>query len=130
MAEPYSKERQLRVGRKPYRRKVASRKQWEAIVAQKAGPCRCCVAVETNGHDLGRIEFHHLVARVHGGDDVPENIVPLHAACHDKITRRVPGYAEKLLCELTDAEYAYMVERGGEDYAERAYGLRYERSAR
>jgi hypothetical protein len=25
---------------------------------------------------------------------------------------------------LTDAEYAYMIERGGENYPERAYGLR------
>jgi hypothetical protein len=32
-----------------------------------------------------------------------------------------------LLDNLTDAEYAYMIERGGENYPERAYGLRYRR---
>lgn len=37
------------------------------------------------------------------------------------------GPCKLLLLTLTDAEYAYMLEQGGEDYPERAYGIRYER---
>jgi hypothetical protein len=32
-----------------------------------------------------------------------------------------------LLSRLSDAEYSYMVSKGGDDYAERAYGISYER---
>lgn len=126
-AKPYSKATQLGSQRKRYRRKVASRKQWERIVAEKAGPCRVCCDVLGNGHDLGRITFHHIVSRQDGGDDVPDNICPVHADCHDRLTQRRHSAAKILLVGLTDAEYAYMIERGGEDYPERAYGIRYER---
>jgi len=32
-----------------------------------------------------------------------------------------------LLSRLSDPEYAHMVTRGGEDYAERVYGIEYAR---
>jgi len=127
MSDPYPKEKQLARGERRYRRKVASPKQWQSIIAAKRGLCRVCRGGEQSVR--GPIEFHHVVARAHGGDDVADNIVPIHAGCHGRITRRDYGAAEVLLRFLSDAEYAYMIERGGEDYPERAYGIRYERGA-
>jgi hypothetical protein len=123
---PDPKARTLARGPRKYRRKVASPKQWQAIIASKAGPCRCCGSVE-NGRVEKRITFHHIVARVHGGDDVPDNIVPLCLYCHDEITARSFLCAVQLLPALDDAEYAYMIQRGGEGYPERAYGIEYRR---
>ena len=57
--------------------------------------------------------------KVHGG----QTEIPLDGA----IGRRVEAIGRLLLTRLSDAEYAYMVGRGGEDYPERAYGVRYER---
>jgi hypothetical protein len=68
-----------------------------------------------------------VVARAHFGDDVADNIVPLCPSCHWRITQRQGVTARALLASLSDAEYAYMIERGGEGYAERAYGVRYAR---
>ena len=117
---PFPKSKQLARGAKRYRRKVASAKQWEAIVAAKAGPCRVCVG-------RGVVQYHHLVFREHCGDDVAANIVPLCPDCHDAITRRVETIGRILLSRLSDAEYAYLIDRGGEDYPERAYGVTYQR---
>lgn len=124
---PDPKSRTLDRPRKRYRRKVASRKQWEAIIAAKGGPCRVCGSTAENGKLYGLIHLHHLVARAHGGDDLADNIVPLCPHDHDAITRRDKGTALVLMLTLSDAEYAYMVARGGEGYAERAYGLEYRR---
>ena len=120
---PYSKEAQLARGERRYRRKVASSKRWQQLWDEKRGPCRIC------GSSVASLmELHHLVARVHFGDDVADNLVPLCGDCHAAITlRRSSSAAKRLLLSLSDAEYAYMIERGGEDYPERAYGVRYER---
>jgi hypothetical protein len=115
-----------RLPRKPYRRQVASRKQWERIKAEKTGPCRVCGSVE-NGKVESKVQLHHVVSRAHYGGDVPDNIVPLCLRCHEFVTRREPLPCYGLLLQLTDAEYAYMIDRGGENYAERVYGLRYSR---
>jgi 5-methylcytosine-specific restriction endonuclease McrA len=121
-AKPYPKAQQLARGERRYRRKVASPKQWQAIIAAKSGPCLVCDGVI--GHD---VEFHHLVSREDHGDDVAENIVPICRVCHWSITHREVAAARLLLGRLSDAEYAYMIERGGEDYPERAYGVTYGR---
>lgn len=126
-AQPRPKSAQLARGARRYRRKVASPKRWQAIIDAKQGPCRACNDPATNGRLYGLIQFHHLVARVHGGDDLADNIVPLCPVCHDAVTRRDAGAADLMLRSLTDAEYAYAIQRGGEDYFERAYGLRYTR---
>ena len=102
------------------------REQWERIKAEKTGPCRVCGSVE-NGKVESKVQLHHVVARAHGGADTADNIVPLCLSCHDAITRREPLPSYGMLLTLTDAEYTYMIERGGELYAERAYGLRYAR---
>lgn len=119
---PFPKSAQLARGPKRYRRKVASPKQWQAISAAKFGPCRICWS-----RSPVYIELHHLVTREDFGDDVADNLVPVCGECHDAVTRRVETICRLLLSRLSDAEYAYMVQRGGEDYAERAYGVEYER---
>jgi len=126
-AKPRPKSASLARGQRRYRRKVASPKQWQAIIAAKQGPCRVCVTLTSNGHDTGLVQFHHLVSREDGGDDMADNIVPLHAPCHDRVTRRGSLAGRALLASLSDAEYAYLIERGGEDYPERAYGVQYTR---
>ena len=119
---PFPKSAQLARGARRYRRKVASPKQWQAIAAGKAGPCRVCSAVTPR-----LMQLHHVVWREDGGDDVADNIVAVCPPCHAALHRRAPAIARLLLSRLSDAEYAYMVERGGEDYPERVYGVRYER---
>ena len=120
-ARPYSKSEQLRSGRPKYRRHVASAKSWQALWDAKGGPCRVCTK------RASVIEMHHVVLREHAGDDVAENLVPLCRPCHTALHNRAPAIARLLLARLSDAEYAYMIERGGEDYAERVYGIEYER---
>jgi hypothetical protein len=105
----------------------ASRKQWEKIVQEKAGPCRVCTIPRENGHGFPVIEFHHIVSRGDRGDDVPDNIAPLCHPHHMEVTLRNPAVSALFLAALTDAEYAYMIMRGGEDYPERAYGIEYRR---
>jgi 5-methylcytosine-specific restriction endonuclease McrA len=100
-----------RAPRKPYRRKVASRKQWEIIRAEKLGPCRVCTDPASNGHDFGLIQLYHLRPRAHGGDDVAANIVPLCPSCHGKVTRHDLRATALLMAALTDAERAYMERR-------------------
>lgn len=120
-AKPYPKAQQLARGERRYRRKVASPKQWQAIISAKRGRCRVCWAT------TGVLEFHHLVTRQDHGDDVADNVVPLCSDCHRALTERDYLAAYRLLSTLYDSEYAYMIERGGEDYPERAYGVTYGR---
>jgi 5-methylcytosine-specific restriction endonuclease McrA len=110
--------------RKPYRRRVASAKQWARIVAEKIGPCRVCGQAAYNGGDFPQVQFHHVVKRADGGDDVAENIIPLCLTCHDLVTRRMPATCLVMLLSLEPDEHAYMIERGGKLYAERGYGLK------
>lgn len=123
MTDPYPKSRQLARGAKRYRRKVASAKQWQAIVAAKIGPCRVCNTPGHNGVLYGRIEFHHLLSRAALGDDVADNIVPLCPDCHAAVTTRDSGALQKLACSLTDGEYAYIVGKLGEGAIERLFGV-------
>jgi hypothetical protein len=118
---PDPKSRTLARGPSKYRRKVASPKQWAAIDAAKMGPCRVCLY---RSNDPQR---HHLVSRQDHGDDIADNIVFLCQPCHDAVTRRVATICRLLLSRLSDSEYAYMIERGGEDYPVRAYGIEYRR---
>src|SRR5438105_14697900 len=85
---PDPKARTLARGPRRYRRKVASPKQWQAIIAAKQGPCRVCCDPCSNGSQFGRIQFHHLVSRAQNGDDVEDNIVPLCLTCHAAVTQR------------------------------------------
>lgn len=117
---PYPKAVQLARGSKRYRRKIAGPKRWQALEDEKGGTCRVC---NTRDGD----HLHHLVFRSDYGDDVADNLVPLCAVCHGRVHARWGTSGADLIVSLTDAEYAYMIERGGEDYPERAYGIRYSR---
>jgi hypothetical protein len=120
---PYPKSLQLARGPKRYRRKIASPKQWQSIEAAKQGPCRVCGVPSS----LAPTQLHHVVPRDQHGDDVAENIVPVCQPCHDAITRRAQPECLLLFLALSDAEYAYAVEKAGEDVWERVYGLAGER---
>lgn len=113
---PDPKSRQLARGERRYRRKVASPKQWQAIIEAKRGPCRVCDLGAVSWR--GRIEYHHLLARSLGGDDVAENIVPLHRVCHGAVEGRVPSALRRVRDSLTDAEYAYLIGKRGEGSVE------------
>ena len=124
-AKPYSKAQQLARGERRYRRKVASPKQWQAIRAEKIGPCRVCGSAAPK---LWRtLDLHHLIPRDRGGDDVADNMLPVHRDCHLLVELRSPRSVRWMLGNLSDAEYAYAVGKAGEDWAERIYGLRYSR---
>ena len=104
-AHPFPKSDQLARGPKRPRRIVASKEEWAAIAEAKQGPCRICRRAESNGSLHTTIEFHHLIRRSQGGDDVAENIVPLCGACHRKLHDGRPGLAE---LRLTPAEKRYL----------------------
>ena len=119
--DPYPKAQQLHRGARRYRRKIAGPKQWQAIHAEKCdGLCRICGAP-------GLHDAHHLIPRDRFGDDIPDNIIGLCRECHGGIEHRNRAHVNELLSSLTDAEYSYAIEKGGEDVFERVYGIRYQR---
>jgi hypothetical protein len=67
------------------------------------------------------------VPRSIGGDDVEDNIAPLCFDCHPLVTARDPEACRVFVASLTDAEYAYAVEKAGEAVFERVYGIEYGR---
>ena len=124
-AKPYPKAAQLARGERRYRRKVASPKQWQAIIAAKGDTCRLRPQWEAGHLRYRPPEYHHLVARSPSGlgDDVSENIVPLCSVCHHEVTRRSEPFLRMLARALTDAEYAYVVGKLGEGGMERLFGV-------
>lgn len=118
--QPYFKSGQLARKTRKYRRKVASPKQWQAIAAERQGPCLVCGTKPPN-------ELHHILPRDRGGEDKAKNICALCRICHDRIELRQPDAVRKFLAALDDDTYAYVVTNGGEDVWERVYGLRYSR---
>ncbi len=72
-------------------------------------------------------ELHHVVPRDLGGDDVVDNLVCLCSDCHALLTRRDHHAAARFVARLSDAEYAYAVEKAGEQVFERVYGIEYQR---
>ncbi len=124
-AKPYPKAQQLARGERRYRRKVASAKQWQRIAGAKQGPCRVCVAAIMNGRDLGEIQFHHLVPRGSPwfGDDTEDNIIPVHHFCHNALHALNPEALQAVGASLTDAEWAYIIEKVGPAVMERLFGV-------
>lgn len=100
----------------------ATPEKWTAIAAAKRGPCRICCAPSP------KCVLHHLVRPLHNGGDVAANIVPVCIHCRAALCNRAPAIVRILLSRLSDAEYAYLVTKGGADYAERVYGIAYERN--
>jgi 5-methylcytosine-specific restriction endonuclease McrA len=116
-------------GAKRYRRKVASERTWQRICDAKKGPCRVCKYPLTSFPAFGAttVTWHHVIPRDYFGDDVPENIVPVCFNCHVHLTHRGPEACRALCASLTDAEYAYAVDKLGEGVFERVYGVMYGR---
>ena len=125
--EPYPKDKQLARGERRYRRKVASAKEWQRIVAAKQGPCRVCVRAGSNGGLRSSaphlIEFHHLVARIHHGDDVEDNLVPLCHDHHGLVTMREPISCRYLSESLSESERGYVLRKLGPDGYARLFGV-------
>lgn len=118
--EPFTKDRQVGVARKRYRRVVVSRKGWEKLQDERQGPCLVC-------RHLGRTQLlastlHHVVPRSRGGDDAAVNLVPLCGdgtrGHHGDVEART-GLTSRWLAEAVQqyepAVYAYAVEKLGED---------------
>jgi hypothetical protein len=158
--EPDPKSRSLARGARRYRRKVASPKQWQAIIAAKRGPCRVygefgrfvlvkpCLACnreagtmacllcakweiaerDSTGEKSSQladqlVEYHHLVSRAQGGDDVEDNIVPLSLAGHRRITEREPDALAAVAASLTWQERDYCVHKLGPGALQRLFGV-------
>ncbi len=119
-AKPYPKSSQLARGERRYRRKIAGPKRWAALRSEKLGPCRVC-------GDSDPRELHHVVPRDFHGDDLADNLVPLCAGCHRRVTANELAPCRVFCSNLTDAEYAYAVTKLGEQVWERVYGIEYQR---
>lgn len=126
-ARPYPKEAQLARGPKRQFRIRANKQQWQRIVAEKQGPCRICTDSADNGRLHGRIEFHHIIPKDFGGDDVAENVCPLCPDCHHRVTELERDTCTLLVWKLTDDEYAYGIGKLGEGAFERVYRVSYQR---
>lgn len=114
---PHPKSAQLKRGPKRGKRFKADSLEWAAIRAVKFGPCR----VRALGGCEGRIELHHLLPRAHGGDDCSANVAPLCTKHHKNVTS--PAVKAELARNLTDAEYAYIVDKLGEGGIEWLFGV-------
>jgi 5-methylcytosine-specific restriction endonuclease McrA len=114
------------IGRPKRRRalNVSSQRKQE-IRADKAQRCRLC---DTTQH----VHAHHLVPRgmggTIGGEWVPENIVGLCREHHALVENRDRAACHLLRALLTDAEYAYVSAKMGEDWLDRRYPVIWERS--
>ena len=117
-AKPYPKASQLARGERRYRRKVASPKQWQAIIEAKIAGCGCRMALYCFP---GSQQAHHLVSRAQGGDDVADNIVPLCPECHGLVTRRDQYALARLASRINARERAYVVGKLGEGGMERLF---------
>jgi hypothetical protein len=129
--QPYPKSAQVPVNRKKYRRVVASRKQWEALRAERLGPCLLCAWL--GGPQAFPSSLHHVVPRDRFGDDVAENLVPL---CGDGTTGHhglieagdgdvCRAFAE-MLPHFAEDSYAYATQKMGDDGFLRLYRVRFE----
>lgn len=113
---PYPKSVQVPARKKPYRRKVAGRKRWEAILDSKVTECRAC-----GGRD--NLDAHHIVRKGSPffGDDTESNIIGLCRECHDGFHRGDWKVRKVLRYGFTDDETAYATQRGGEHYLDDRY---------
>jgi len=72
-------------------------------------------------------ELHHILARVHGGDDVVENLAPVCQADHRRIEARDPHARAALRGALMPTNLAYLHDKLGETtlgWLERNYPVR------
>lgn len=72
---------------------------------------------------FGPVQYHHLVPRDMGGDDVADNIVPLCPTDHELVTRGNATALYRLRERLTDSERSYILGKLGEGGMERLFGV-------
>jgi HNH endonuclease len=102
---------------KPRKRVKATREEWQVLRWHKLMQgCRICGIRD-------RAEFHHLVGRDLGGDDVSDNLVPLCPIHHKQVEERQMVACSVLRDRLRGEEIAYVVGRKGEDFLSRYYPL-------
>ena len=123
MSEPYPKTRQLARGERRHLRKLASRKEWDKIVAEKRGQCLICERLGVRPVSA-YMEWHHLVPRARGGDDVAANIVPLCSLHHHDVTVNNPHALEALHLMLNESERSYCADKMGPEWARRLFGVK------
>lgn len=104
---------------KPERRQKATRRQWERL--REGVNVRCAVCGDPSQ------SAHHVVRRSQGGDDVLANLVGLcgHGTrgCHGLVERRKPEALAAVRRALTVDQLAYVLERKGQAWLDRAYPL-------
>jgi hypothetical protein len=102
---------------RPIKRHKADVDEWKILRKLKLGPCRVC---------KGRfaVELHHLVGRDLGGDDKPDNLVPLCWLCHPKVEEREPDACLVLRATLSLCEYAYVMDKKGARFMDTYYPRR------
>lgn len=99
---------------KPAKRIKATRKDWQTMRWHKLTQgCRLCGTRD-------RVEFHHLVGRDLGGDDVLSNLVPLCPQHHQAVEERKPE-ASVLRDHLQVNEHDYVMHKKGLDFFNRYY---------
>lgn len=123
---------------KPEKRIKATPKEWEAIRAEKLGPCRVCgkpnavgltvyPAKHWNASGL-ESTLHHIIPKSLGGDDVADGVAPACGSgttgCHGLIENRDPWACTLFGANLTVSERAYVIRKKGTDFAVRYYGMR------
>lgn len=122
--DPFPKVTQLARGERRYKAKKASPAQWQRIIAAKRGQCLICERLDGGARIslTPYIEYHHLVSRAQGGDDVAENIVPLCSLHHHDVTVRNPHALAAVRLMLNESERAYCASKMGPEWAKRLFG--------
>lgn len=104
---------------KPEKRQKATPKQWAILRFNLNRHCLIC-------GDPSR-SAHHLIKRSQGGDDRAENLVGLCGdgtrGCHGLVEGRRPFALSSLRRSLTDAQMAYVLQKKGVGWLDRAYPL-------
>lgn len=120
--DPFPKSSQLARGERRYRAKKASPGQWQRIIEAKRGQCLICERLGVRARSM-YMDFHHLVPRARGGDDVAENIVPLCSLHHHDVTVNNPHALAALHLMLTNDERAYCESKLGAEWSARLFGV-------
>jgi hypothetical protein len=110
---------------RPLKRHKADIDEWKILRKLKLGPCRVCEWTQS-AYRPQPIELHHLVGRDLGGDDVPDNLVPLCRVDHRLVEERKPIACAQLRASLTLREFAYITTTKSVDWLNRYYPRRVE----
>jgi len=102
---------------KSSRRIIEDREGWEVLRRQKLRGCRVC------GVTYFIVQLHHLVGRDLGGDDVPDNLVPLCPTHHQEVEERKLVTCSVLRERLTPDELRYVLGKKGDRFLDRYYPL-------